>query len=65
MKKKCFVCDKKISIVYQFKCKCSNEHVFCNKHRNDHNCNFDYKQIHKDFISKNNPNITFTKLQKI
>lgn len=65
MKKKCFVCEKKIGIVYQFKCKCSDEHVFCNKHRNDHNCTFDYKQIHKDFITENNPNITFSKLQKI
>lgn len=65
MKKKCFICGKKIGIIYQFKCKCSDEHVFCNKHRNEHNCTFDYKNIHKQFIIENNPNITFSKLQKI
>lgn len=65
MKKKCFVCNKKISIIYQFKCKCSNDHIFCEKHRNNHNCTYDYKKNQKEFILENNPNISFSKLQKI
>lgn len=64
MKKRCAVCNKKLNIVFQFKCKCSSL-IYCDKHRNNHNCQFDYKKNEKILLEKNNPNIQFSKIQKI
>ena len=63
-KVKCAIC-KKISIVFQFKCKCSTDNIYCQLHRNNHNCKYDYKTNSKYNIEKNNPNIVPLKVQKI
>lgn len=65
MKVKCNECKKKINIVFQFKCKCSSEKVFCNYHRNNHNCEYDYKNNQKNTLEKDNPIIIPLKIQKI
>ena len=62
---KCAICKKKINIIFQFKCKCSSENIYCQIHRNDHNCKYDYKKNSKCNIEKNNPIITPLKIQKI
>lgn len=64
-KKKCFVCKKKLNIVFQFHCDCNKDKVFCSVHRNNHNCNINYFQNFKKQNIKNNPVIQFNKIQKI
>jgi len=45
---KCGKCSKKVSILDSTisKCKCGN--IFCMKHRLDHDCAFDYKEMYKN-----------------
>lgn len=63
-KSKCFVCNKKLSLVEETAglCKCDN--VFCVKHKivgtdpkqeSCHICTFNYSIKHKELLKKNNP----------
>ena len=65
-KNRCFVCNKKISIL-PFKCKCHSKKVFCSLHRmpESHNCTFDFHQDAKNKLELNNPKIEFGKFDKI
>ena len=47
--KKCNLCKVKLSLVErQLKCKCGN--CYCSKHRQNHNCTYDYKNEHQKFL---------------
>ena len=61
-KTRCEVCDKKLTIVTQFKCRC--EGLFCNIHRytDKHDCTFDYKEFGRKKIEQNNPLIKNDKI---
>lgn len=50
-KKRCGFCNAKLSLVErQLTCRCQK--TFCTKHRNDHNCTFDYRQEQTNFLNK-------------
>ena len=61
---RCFTCTKKVNLL-GFKCKCGS--TFCKSHRlpEDHDCEFDFKELARAKLAKENPNITAPKLQKI
>jgi hypothetical protein len=48
-----------------FSCKC--EYVFCGKHRyaEDHQCPFDYRNLHQEKLAKENPVVKNDKLTRI
>ena len=60
-KKLCFTCRKKVGLL-GFECKCS--FVFCSKHRyaEDHACEFDFKKMQQEKISKDNQKIVAAKV---
>ena len=61
---RCFTCSKKVNLL-GFKCKCGS--TFCKTHRlpEDHDCEFDFKELAKARLAKENPNITAAKMEKI
>ena len=61
---RCFTCSKKVNLL-GFKCKCGS--TFCKSHRlpEDHDCEFDFKELARAKLAKENPNITAPKIQKI
>lgn len=63
-KNKCFKCNKKVGLA-PITCKC--EQIFCAKCRypEEHNCQFNYFESHKEIIKKNVGGGEFSKLQKI
>ena len=58
----CNICNKKLKITNEFKCKCNL--FFCRLHRfpEEHQCNIDYKNQGKEVIEKNNPLIKNNKI---
>ncbi|XP_015928890.1 AN1-type zinc finger protein 6 [Parasteatoda tepidariorum] len=63
-KNRCHICKKKVGLT-GFPCRC--EGLFCSIHRysNEHNCQFDYKQLGAQEIRKNNPLVVGEKIKKI
>ncbi|XP_020608570.1 AN1-type zinc finger protein 6-like [Orbicella faveolata] len=61
---RCFMCRKKVGLT-GFECRCGN--VYCGLHRysDKHNCSFDYKADGRAKISKDNPVVVGSKIQKI
>lgn len=61
---RCAVCRKKVGLT-GFKCRC--EGLFCSLHRysDKHECNFDYKTVGREAISKANPVVVGEKLAKV
>lgn len=55
-------CKKKIDLI-AFECNCKKK--FCSKHRNNHNCDYNYKEEHKRKLQKENPLIKFKKIDII
>ncbi len=45
---RCKVCNKKISLLETITATCRCKEVFCNMHRIDHMCAFDYKKDYKN-----------------
>lgn len=58
-------CNKKLTIVNNYKCECGN--FYCVKHRFslDHECTFDYKNKQKELLQKNLVKISVDKVVKI
>jgi len=58
-------CKRKILVPHEIICKCGM--VLCAKHRLpfDHECDFDWKNEHKQRIQDNNPVIRKEKIDKI
>jgi hypothetical protein len=63
-KARCSHCNKSMGLL-KFKCKCEKTHCINCKVPEIHNCNFDYKECHKNFIIKENPEIVSQKIIKI
>lgn len=74
---RCTECRKNVGL-FGFKCKCVNasgeQKCFCSSCRfpknspNDydgHVCDFDYKQLGKDTVEKNNPKLQYSKIEHI
>jgi len=50
---KCFSCEKKLKLSEEAIGKCKCDSIFCIKHRENHNCTYDYKKESVAFLSKN------------
>ena len=63
-KNRCFTCNKRVGLT-GFKCRC--DYVFCGSHRlpEEHHCDFDYKTVGRELLSKNNPLVVPAKLNKV
>lgn len=63
-KNRCLSCKKKVGLT-GFTCRCGG--LYCSIHRysDKHECNFDYKELGAQEISKNNPVVVAKKVQKI
>ncbi|KAL3155201.1 hypothetical protein ABBQ32_013141 [Trebouxia sp. C0010 RCD-2024] len=61
---RCFTCNKRVGLT-GFKCRC--EYVFCGAHRlpEEHHCDFDYKTAGREQLSKNNPLVIPSKLNRV
>jgi len=61
---KCNKCSKKVGIMGH-KCKC--ESTFCKAHRlpEDHDCEFDFKQLGKEKLAKDNQQVVASKIARI
>lgn len=61
---RCYTCRKKLGLT-GFDCRCGG--VFCSLHRYSdmHKCNFDYKKMAAEEITKKNPVIVGSKVHKI
>lgn len=57
----CNKCTKGLPLT--FKCKCG--HQVCIKHRFEHECTFDHKNISREQLAKNNPTVVKEKIVKI
>ena len=77
VKKRCSCCNKKIGVL-GFACRCLNDNnepnVFCascrmprtkSSDKLGHDCNFDYKQMGRELLMKNNPQIQTVKVETI
>ena len=62
---KCSICEKKLNNVYEIihKCKCNK--TYCKIHKNDHDCDYDYKHNEKNRLKDKLIKITSTKIIKI
>lgn len=62
---KCAKCNKKLTIVTAFDCKCNQK--FCSEHRYtfEHNCIEYNKEFELDKIRKNNPLVINEKIIKL
>jgi len=61
---KCGKCSKKVGIMGH-KCKC--ESTFCKAHRlpEDHDCEYDFKQVGKEKLAKDNQQVVASKIARI
>ena len=61
---RCLCCNRKIGLL-GFQCKCKN--YFCSEHRYSdcHDCTFDYKEHGKELLTKENPIVISSKINKI
>ena len=63
MKKRCEECKKKIKSIMVFACKC--EKYYCNLHKVEHDCPFDYRKEQTEKLKKENPKVVNSKVLKI
>merc|ERR1711997_1074373 len=63
-KNRCFSCKKKLGLT-GFTCRCGG--LFCSIHRysDKHQCDFDYKALGAEEITRSNPVVVAKKVQKI
>lgn len=66
-KYRCHECNKKLTAVSYFSCRCSTTFVFCSTHRysHAHKCTLDHKKINETLLNKQNPIVQSSKLDKI
>ena len=56
-------CRIKIKLSFQFNCRCGL--MYCKKHFNHHDCNFDYKALEAKRLTKNLNKVVSQKFEKI
>ena len=61
---RCFCCNKKVGLL-GFECRCG--YVYCSGHRHaaDHTCAFDYGSFDRERLTKMNPVIAASKIDKL
>jgi hypothetical protein len=61
---RCFCCNKKVGLL-GFDCRCG--YVFCSGHRHaaDHDCTFDFAALDRKKLSKDNPLVAASKIEKL
>jgi hypothetical protein len=61
---RCGQCNKRVGLT-AVQCRCGNH--YCSRHRmpEEHTCNFDYKGLQRDILSKSNPQVVASKVVKI
>jgi hypothetical protein len=76
VKKRCVCCNKKVGLL-GFNCRCLNDddepNTFCavcriprvNPSDDGHDCNFDYKELGRQEVEKNNPTFRTYKIANI
>lgn len=62
---KCDTCNKKIKLIEEVTSKCKCGKINCGTHRQDHNCNYDYKSEFQKQISSIMVPVIGEKLDKI
>ncbi len=64
-KKRCYLetCNRKVPLAFQYECRCKN--IYCRRHKNEHNCSYDYLGEHQNKIRENNPNVSRPKVEQI
>lgn len=60
---RCFFCKKKQLILLD--CRCNYKFCITHKSPEDHNCSFDYKELGKKMLIKNNPKVINSKVEDI
>ena len=62
---RCMCCRRKVSIAARFSCRCGYE--FCASHRlaEDHECSFDWKGMGREALTKANPLVQASKVDRI
>ena len=65
-KNRCCICKKKVGML-GFKCKCSDEHLFCSAHRlpESHECTFDHQSEEKQMLANKLVKVETDKIQRI
>lgn len=65
-KNRCPICNIKLTLVEQT-IFCSCEKSFCTKHRlpEKHNCNYNFKNDKKKYLTESNPDVNFKKIDEI
>ena len=65
-KNRCVICKKKVGML-GFKCKCSDEHLFCSAHRlpESHECTFDHHSEEKEMLASKLVKVVSEKIQRI
>ena len=61
---RCLTCRKKIGI-YGFSCKCDGYYCTVHRYPESHDCSFDYKNMGREKIEKENPVIIAKKIEDI
>ena len=57
-------CNKKVNLI-GFSCKCNDTFLFCSKHLNNHECQYNYHKEAQLMIASNNPVVIPKKIDKI
>ena len=60
---RCMKCNKKTLIIY--KCKCEKQFCATHMHSDTHDCSYNYKLKHKEFLLNSNPVIIPSKIDKL
>ena len=65
-KNRCVICKKKVGML-GYKCKCSDEHLFCALHRlpESHDCTFDHHGEEKRMLANKLVKVESEKIQRI
>ena len=68
-KKKCLICNRKLSIINRYQCRCNQNTntYFCSLHRysNEHKCSYDWINYHRNNIKRNNKKVIGEKIIQI
>lgn len=64
-KVKCHMCEKNLKLVLSIKGKCRCDNTYCSEHLMTHVCKFDYKNLQKQKLIQENPQVIADKLNHI
>src|SRR3989304_5494447 len=59
---RCKICSKKLGLI-PFICRCKGQFCALHRYSHNHNCDFDYQQMEKERLEKENPIIKSCKIK--